>query len=252
MDVMAGELDEMEMNNQIDITFNMYSDTPSGKDPDARSPTLRSYHKRLWSKPLPHGKVFELVDSVPKSYLHHKSELGEFSLASDAITHSYKNTKSMQHILCELAPSEIDELFSSGSTIGSYLIFPGKQINGKITINAARGINHRIKDRFDLSLECIRRHYVGEPNPLSDTLQRYGSFFDLFVDFKQYVEFFLLHDLVAVDFSTIKYYLPFDDFEGNPLPNSVNEYRTYRTKTLEFIKSRNQRILDAVSAIGAG
>jgi len=44
----------------IDIAFNMFSDTPEGKDPDSFSPTLRSYHKRLWSKPLPNGICFNL------------------------------------------------------------------------------------------------------------------------------------------------------------------------------------------------
>ena len=36
----------------IDSTFDFRSDTPPGKDPDARSPTLRRYHQLLWSKPL--------------------------------------------------------------------------------------------------------------------------------------------------------------------------------------------------------
>ncbi len=46
--------------NQIDITFNVFSDTPKGKDPDSHSPTLRKYHQILWSKPLPDGRMFEL------------------------------------------------------------------------------------------------------------------------------------------------------------------------------------------------
>lgn len=178
------------MGRQIDITFNVYSDTPKGRDPDAHSPTLRRYHKILWSKSLPNGKRFDLTDIVPKAYLYHQSELGEFYLASDAITHSYKNTKSMEHILDQLPSAAIDKLFNTGSTIGSYLVFPAKQIDRKMTINGARGLNHRIKDRFDLTLECIRRHYIGESSPLSDTLQRYGSFFDLFDNFQGYIEFF--------------------------------------------------------------
>ena len=34
----------------IDINFNVFSDTPKGKDPDSYSPTLRMYHQKLWSK----------------------------------------------------------------------------------------------------------------------------------------------------------------------------------------------------------
>ncbi|MFW6020332.1 MAG: DUF6994 family protein, partial [Bacteroidales bacterium] len=40
---------------KIDITFNVYKDA-NGGDPDSASPTLRSYHKILWSKSLPNGQ----------------------------------------------------------------------------------------------------------------------------------------------------------------------------------------------------
>lgn len=32
----------------LDVTFDMRSDTPKGKDPDSHSPTLREYHRPLW------------------------------------------------------------------------------------------------------------------------------------------------------------------------------------------------------------
>ena len=47
--------------NLIDITFNVFTDTPEGKDPDSFSPTLRKYHHILWNKKLPNGKIFESV-----------------------------------------------------------------------------------------------------------------------------------------------------------------------------------------------
>ena len=62
----------MGMRRHIDITFDFRSDTPPGKDPDALSPTLRRYHKLLWSKPLPSGVVFELDDTTLHVYLHHQ------------------------------------------------------------------------------------------------------------------------------------------------------------------------------------
>lgn len=63
------------------------------------------------------------------------------------------------------------------------------------SINQARGINSRIRDRFDLTLESIRRHYLGTVNPLADVLARHSDFFDLFGDFRGYVDHFLLNDL---------------------------------------------------------
>ena len=94
----------------IDITFNVFSDTPKGKDPDSFSPTLRRYHRLLWSKPLPNGTSFELDLDTPK-LLHHKSDLGEFFLSSDAIGHTYKNVKKMSHIFDKLQPNELDTFF---------------------------------------------------------------------------------------------------------------------------------------------
>lgn len=82
----------------IDITFKTYSDAGGG-DPDATSKTLKAYHKFLRSKELPSGKVLDLRDDLPNSYLYHESEHGVFYLGSDAITHSYRNQKSKQDLI---------------------------------------------------------------------------------------------------------------------------------------------------------
>ena len=55
----------------IDTSFDFRVDA-RGKDPDSHSPTLRKYHKRLWSRPLPGGVPFELRDTTPGVYLHHR------------------------------------------------------------------------------------------------------------------------------------------------------------------------------------
>ena len=82
----------------IDITFDVYSDTPISKDPDSSSKTLREYHKILWSKELSNGISFEL-DTNTKQLLHHKSSLGEFYLSSDSICNTYSKAKNMQDIV---------------------------------------------------------------------------------------------------------------------------------------------------------
>ncbi len=186
--------------------------------------------------------LFQLHDRGAKPNLYHQSALGDFKLSSDAITHSYRYTKRMAHIINQLSDSELDAFFSAGSTIGSYILFPSNRINGGSTINGARGINHKIADRFDLSLECIRRHYLREDSPLATTLQRYASFFDLFGSFRGYVDFFLLQDLVTNDHNAIRFYLPFHDFNSSPLPSDLSEYRTYRNNVMDFISGRNHRI----------
>lgn len=223
----------------IDTTFNVYTDA-QGEDPDSTSPTLGLYHKFLWSKPLPNGKIFELTDNKKGVYLYHNSELGEFFLGSDAITHSYKNHKRKKW-LTEQIQNEVNELFDTGSTIGAYILFPNNRVEGKHTINQARGFNSFIDDRFDLTLECIRLFYLGQENPLFDTLLRYKNFFVLFESFANYIKFFLLDDLVDENLH-IRFYLPFDNFKTKPTFSNVNEYLVYKNGVMNFIKSRNKRI----------
>ena len=230
----------------IDTTFNVYSDS-NGGGPDTASPTLRKYHKILWSKPLPNGVLFELRDDKNGAYLYHKSELGEFLLGSDAITHSYRNHKRKKWIT-EQIPNEVNELFDAGSTIGAYIIFPNNRIDGKHTINQARGVNSFIDDRFDLTLECIRRFYSGEKNPLHDTLSRYKSFFDLFDDFMGYVHFFLLDDLID-ERGMVRFYLPFDGFNTRPTFSNANQYLIYKERVMKFISARNNRIENYIKQV---
>ena len=225
----------------IDINFNVYSDTPKGKDPDSYSPTLRNYHKNLWSKKLPNGSLFKLNETIPMR-LHHKSELGEFVLSSDSIANTYSSIKSTHNIIKNIKEEEIEKFVSLCSTIGGYIIFPSERINNQMTINGARGINKKIRDRFDLTLECIRRYYREEDNPLNETLKRYSSFFKLFVNFQGYVDFFLLQDLVDNNYSEIKYFIPFKSFEESPLPDDTNHYKLYKENLSIFVVSRNERI----------
>lgn len=224
---------------KIDITFNVYSDS-NGGDPDRTSPTLRSYHKMLWSKKLPNGEIFELTDKINGTYLYHKSGLGEFILGSDGISHSYKNHKRKSWLTQQIT-DEVQELFDMGSTIGAYTLFPTNRVDKQNTINQARGVNSLIDDRFDLTLECIRLFYAGKQSPLYDTFKRYKDFFDLFENFKGYIDFFLLNDLVN-ESEIIKFYLPFDNFKTRPTFADIEEYLTYKKGVINFIKARNKRI----------
>ena len=118
------------------------------------------------------------------------------------------------------------------------------------TINQARGFATQIKDRFDLTLECIRLFYRGETSPLSEVLDRYNDFFELFGDFKGYTDFFLLEDLIKE--SQVDFFLPFESFdETDPSPRSKYEYEVYMSNSLEFLERRNIRIQSWVGSIGS-
>ena len=223
----------------IDTNFDFYSDA-NGRDPDKYSPTLKKYHKILWSKPLPNGQMFELSWGKNGNYLCHKSKLGEFILGSDAICHEYRNQESKKFIT-EQIPEVVDEFFKAVSNIAGYIVFPNKMIDRKMTINMARGVIRLIDDRFDLTLECIRLFYLREKSPLYDCFLRYKNFFDLFDDFDGYVKFFLLQDLID-DKGGIKFYLPFNDFKTKPLISGVKEYLIYKKNVINFAELRKKRI----------
>jgi hypothetical protein len=171
---------------------------------------LRRYHQKLWSKPLPSGAMFDLS---PGTYLQHESTLGKFDLSSDAVIPSFRKRPKVKEFMEQLRQQEVARFHSIGYTMGGMMLWPRNQVDGKNSINQARGCHPRIADRFDLTVECVRRHYAGGASPLSDTLQRYGEFFALFGDFKGFVEFFLLQDLVTDDFAEVRFMHPFDDFK---------------------------------------
>jgi hypothetical protein len=229
----------------IDITFDFRTDA-GGKDPDLHSPTLRRYHRLLWSKPLRSGTSFDLTDTTPGVYLHHRSGLGEFFLSSDSVIPTFTRWMRLKPITEQLPESENEAFRAIGYTIGGMMVFPANVIDGKPTINQARGFNGKISDRFDLTLECIRRHYLNTGSPLADTLSLSADFFALFGDFRGYVSFFLLDDLVTNDFG-LKFFMPFDDFRPPSVPSDVRTYIEYRRRSIEFIEARNHRIrqLDA-------
>lgn len=225
----------------IDTNFDFRNDS-KGKDPDSHSPTLRKYHQLLWSKQLPNGKTFDLDASNSRRYLYHHSELGEFLLTSDSVIHTYNRWKRLDHITSQFSDEEREAFSAIAYTIGGMLVFPGNRVDGKNTINGDRGFNRKICDRIDLTLECIRRHYLSADSPLARTLDRYFHFFALFGEFRGYVDFFLLNDLVDEKESNVKFFMPFDDFQTSPVPGNAEIYRQYRSLNIEFVTARNSRI----------
>lgn len=235
----------------IDTT---YRTSYERRDPDSYDSTLRDYHQLLWSKQLPGGKNFDLsVNPSPPYKLTHTSNIGTFVLSSDSIIHTYTRWKRMSNILDNIPKEERDAFYSLGCTIGGYIIFPSNPVDGKRTINGERGTNRDINDRFDLTLECIRRWYVNESSPLFDCLNRYGDFFELFDNFEGYVEFFLLEDLVDPDTGRIRFWLPFKEFGiTGSLPKNVAEYKEYMKNVSHFAKARNARIAEYSKKIESG
>lgn len=158
----------------IDIAFDFTSDSPhywdsfwdnnnglgaGGSDPDSASKTLQQYHQLLWSKPLPNGEYLDLKMGFGANYLTWR----DFRFGSDSIIASfrYERYSGMIEQVKRAVPDYrafMESFLRRTYTIGGMIIFP-KWRGG---INQSRGCNPQIKDRWDLTLECIRKYYQGE------------------------------------------------------------------------------------------
>ena len=165
-------------NAPFDPDFDLRTDS-KGPDPDALSggsSTLRRYHRTLWSKALSDGTLFSLDTDHKYAYLHHTSAQADLRLSSDSIIHCYEYGygNAVKPIAEQLPEGELREFVRKSYTIGAMILFPVNAYwDRSWAVNQARCMNARIKDRFDLKLECIRRHYHGETSPLSDVMVRY-------------------------------------------------------------------------------
>lgn len=219
----------------IDIKFDVRSDS-KGKDPDSASATLKAYHQLLWSKPLPNGQVMELTT---RNCLYLRWE--DMFFGSDSIIVSFMHGRYMhRQLIMDSIPNFKDyreDYLKRACTIASYVIFPKHQRS----MNQERGCYRMISDRWDLTMECIRRFYVGESSPLDKVLEVDKDFYRLFVDFKGYVDFFFLQDCVDEDYN-VKFWLDTPLWVSDPMPETVELYKDWIDKELDFVEKRGKRI----------
>lgn len=211
-------------------------------DPDAYSQTMRDYHRLLWSRELPNGEHMKLEDGGKKFYLHWK----DLWFGSDSITTTFRYAPNRDMIMKvkEHMPNYkefVEDYLHKLYTIGGEMLFP----SFSYCLNQARGCHPRIRDRWDLTLECIRLFYDDKENPLTKSLEKTRAYFELFVNFKNFVDFFFLQDCVDEKYN-VKFWLETPLFESNPLPKTVEEYLQFVNAELDFVEKRNQRIAEYI------
>ena len=217
----------------IDVHFDVQTDS-KGKDPDSASPTLRAYHQLLWSKPLPNGQEMKL--GIEKNCL----KWGDMWFGCDSITASFLHERFPLRKSVEQKDGFVEwkkDYWHKTYTIGGSIIFPMH----RWSMNQARGCSVKICDRWDLTLECIRRFYAGKPTPLDKVFETDREFFGLFVDFKGYVDFFLLQDCVDENYK-VKFALDTPRFISMPMPKNMEEYYKWIESQIDFVTKRGRRI----------
>ena len=224
----------------VDTTFDFRSDTPAGKDPDTYSPTLKKYHQLLWSRPLPNGSPFGSLSKLAVCIFTMTHTWASSSLGATRSSSPTRTRPGLLSTTCRRGTGRC----SGTSGTPSAACWSSRGIrsiaSGRSTLPWAAS---EIADRFDLTLECIRRYYLREPhtNPLREVLARYADFFALYGDFSGYVDYFLLQDLVSAD-GSIRFFTDFHDFAMPAIPQDVATYVEYRRRSVDFVHARNKRI----------
>lgn len=75
------------------------------------------------------------------------------------------------------------QIIRSGWQIGGEIVFPCH----RNSLNGMRGLNRKIMDRFDLTLECIKNYYEGKGSPLSWVIEADRERFEQFVSFSGFL-----------------------------------------------------------------
>lgn len=242
----------------IDVNYSFTEDSPhywdnyweryhglggSIVDPDSKSKTLREYNRLLWSRSLPNGQTMDLGKENSPYLKWNDTYFGSDSIiVSFRYERNYPFIKSVADSMSDFQ-NFIRNYILEACTIGGKIIFPS--FSGGM--NQSRGCNRRICDRFDLTLECIRRWYLGIDSPLNDAIERNRFFFEWFVDFKGYVEFFFLQDMVDDNMGSVKLWYETELFVKNPIPDTIADYLAFIGNELEFVRLRNSRIKDYIS-----
>lgn len=227
-------------------------DLPKGGDADELSGLLRRAHQQLWSKQLPTGQQLQLG---PDLTAVSPDGVRGLRLSSDTIATTHRTYPGMNVFWKALPPQEQRRYDRGFYTIGGFIVFP-RHVD---SLNQRRGRSHQIRDRFDLTLECIRLYYenvlTSDRNPLGDVLLADKDFFDLFgggaQGFAAYVDFFYLGGLV--ENGRVRW---FDEkrigdwaFTASPLPKTLDAYVRYLDNVLAFVVSRSRAIAAATDMV---
>src|SRR3954451_3555916 len=237
----------------IDPDLDFASYYQNGGDPDRDCERLYVWHRALWGRVVPGVGPFQL------DIVHHRgygmrlrtADGADFRLSSDGMIPTWSTPGWTDRFAPDLAAEiarDVDDFYRIASSIGGYIVFPRNRAGQTgWTINQSRGMDSSIADRFDLTLECIRRHYTepGAVNPLGARLAYYGDFFALFRNFDTYVSFFLLDDLVDEARNAVHSLVtgdPLTEFRLPAFARSAAEYGEYRQRSISFVTARNERI----------
>lgn len=229
------------MPDDFDPDFCFYDEEGYERDADAESLQLRLFHARLWSKDASEGPLMFMPDQGARTLTCTLADGTTLRVSSDTIATSHSGYTEMRPLHAGLPGDYRNDIERKFYRMAGFIVFPVHPQS----LNQLRG--WRLRDRFDLTLECIRRHYTGEAHPLADVMTQGAKFFGLFgsghTGFVRYVEFFHLQGLVAD--GSVRWFdgsSTTPDLDAARLPATTDNYRAYLDNVAEFTDDRTDRI----------
>ena len=164
----------------IDITFNFRSDTPPER---IRTPIARHCGGITSSSGASRCQAAHVsnLDASRRAHICTTPPSAASSVVERAVIPTFKW---LQLVIDQVEDAEIDAFNRIGYTIGGMMVFPGYQVDRKMTINQARGCTaDQGPVRSDAGVHPAS--LPAEDGPLSATGRhaRYADFFALFGDF---------------------------------------------------------------------
>ena len=180
-------------------------------------------------------------DTTPGVYLHHRSDLGDFQLSSDAVIATFIRYAATARVIGQVPQAEHDEFDRLGYTMGGMMVFPGNKVDGKLTLNAARGFNRKISDGWT-SPWSASDATTGTRTARSARTSAVRRLLRPVRGLPGLRRLLPAADLASADYETVRFFMPFNDFDPAVIPRDLHTYLEFRRLSIEFTEARNRRI----------
>lgn len=239
----------------------------TGRYPRLGSDSIMSIYWHWAGNRYPLKNMQELMNNIGDNIKNDEEYKKLYENLCNGIEKDFPDTANLRHKpdrkVTNILKKFIWCYLQKANTIGGFVLFP----RHPSSINSMRGCNSKIRDRFDLTLECIRRYYqTKDDNPLFDVLKEDKDFFRMFGEgktgFEKYAEFFCLNGSWVENGKVLN--LLYDDenenktgrnvktldewvFSQEPLPQDSDEWWTFYRNIMNRLDARNKQIVKLLS-----
>lgn len=256
------ELKYTEENGEEKINGKCYKD-PDGKSKELYEDILKIYNLRAEKMGLEICIKNICIDTYNNAYFKFNTNKVSNEYIKDCSTDYIGPSRATGKKL-DISTNITGQILKIGRTIGGHIFWPCHKIDGKNTINCAKGCCIRannITDRIDYTLAELRNFLSNKDDckyryseGLFEAFKRYEEWFRIFGDrgniesFKNFIDFMFLDDFVDKDTNYDIIELcsnqRFKEYSEDKNASKEKIYEYYATNLCNKILKRTQRIVD--------